>query len=143
MAKQKGEPKIALQIPMCPSLTLDGLEHYESWQRLGSGEFLLSKRSIEDIRTLYLTRPEEALNPLVSPILALDLAGLPPALIVTAEFDPLVDEADHYARRLRGAGVPATYRCYEGTIHSFMIMAGIINLGYSALDLVASQIRSL
>jgi acetyl esterase len=143
MAKQKGQPKIALQIPMCASLTLDGLDQYESWQRLGSGEFLLSKGSIEDIRTLYLTRLEEAVNPLVSPILAPDLAGLPPALVVTAEFDPLVDEAAHYAQRLRDAGVPVTYRCYEGTIHSFMIMAGVISLGYSALDLVASQIRSL
>jgi acetyl esterase len=143
LAKQKGEPKIALQIPMCASLTLDGLEQYESWQTLGSGEFLLSKGSIADIRSLYLTRPEEALNPLVSPILAPDLAGLPPALVMTAEFDPLVDEAAHYARRLSDAGVPVTYRCFEGTIHSFMIMAGKISLGYSALDLAAAQIRAL
>jgi acetyl esterase len=143
MAKQRGKPAIALQIPLCASLTLSGLERYESWQALGGGEFLLSKDAIDDIRSLYLSRPEEAADPLASPILAPDLAGLPPALVLTAEFDPLVDEAAHYAQRLRDAGVPVTYRCFDGTVHSFMIMAGIISLGYSALDLVAAQVRSL
>jgi acetyl esterase len=62
---------------------------------------------------------------------------------VTAQFDPLVDEAAHYGQRLQEAGVPLTYRCFAGTIHSFMIMAGVISLGYTALDLVAARIASL
>jgi acetyl esterase len=143
MAKQNAGPKIALQIPMCASLTLEGLDRYESWQKFGGGDLLLSKVAIAEIKRLYLTRVEDALNPLVSPILARDLAGLPPALIVTAEFDPLVDEAAHYGQRLRNVGVPVTYRCFEGTIHAFMIMSGKISLGYSALDLVADQVRSM
>jgi acetyl esterase len=143
MSKSRGGPRIALQVPMCPALTLHELDRYASWRMLGGGEYLLSKKSIEDIRDLYLSQRQDALNPLASPILAPDLAGLPPALIVTAQFDPLVDEAAHYGQRLQEAGVPLTYRCFEGTIHSFMIMAGVISLGYTALDLVAARIASL
>jgi acetyl esterase len=143
MSKDRGGPRIALQIPMCPSLTLHELDRYASWQVLGGGEYLLSKSSIEDIKALYLPRWQDSLNPLASPILARDLTGLPPALIVTAQFDPLVDEAAHYGQRLQEAGVPLTYRCFEGTVHSFMIMAGAISLGYTALDLVAARIASL
>jgi len=142
-AKEHGEPRIALQVPLCPSLTLHEIQKYPSWQTLGGGEFLLSAGSIDEIKSLYLPRPQDALNPLVSPILARDLAGLPPALIVTAQFDPLVDEAAHYGQRLRAAGVAVTYECFAGTVHSFMIMAGVISLGYAALDLVAARIASL
>ena len=143
LARERGGPRIALQIPMCPSLTLQNIETYPSWQALGSGEYLLSKHSIEDIRSLYLRQQEDALNPLASPLLAPDCTGLPPALIVTAQFDPLVDEAAHYAQRLEQAGVPVAYKCFAGTVHSFMIMAGVISLGYEALELVADRIATL
>jgi len=143
MAKERGGPPIALQIPMCPALTLHQIEQYPSWQTLGSGDYLLAKESIDAIRSLYLRQPQDQLNPLASPILAPDLTGLPPALVVTAQFDPLVDEAEHYGRRLQEAGVPVTYRCFAGTLHSFMIMAGVISLGYEALDLVAARVASL
>jgi acetyl esterase len=143
MTRQDNGPRIALQIPMCPALTLEQNHNYPSWKALGGGEYLITPQAIEDIASLYLRRPRDRLDPLASPILAPDLSGLPPALILTAQFDPLVDEAAHYARRLRDAGVPVTYKCFEGTIHSFMIMAGVISRGYSALDLVASRVAEL
>jgi len=140
MAKSKGGPGIAAQIPMCASFTLHDIDRYPSWARLAGGEYLLTPRNIEDIRSLYLKQPQEQLDPLASPLLAPDLRDMPPALVIAAEFDPLVDEATHYADRLRQAQVPVTYRIFEGTIHSFMIMCGAISLGYSALDLVADRI---
>lgn len=143
LAREKGGPGIALQIPMCASLTLHDIETYPSWQALGGGEYLLSKRSIEEIKSLYLQRQKDALSPFVSPLLAPDCSALPPALIVTAQFDPLVDEAAHYAQRLEQAGVPVTYKCFAGTVHSFMIMAGIISLGYQALDFVCARIAEV
>jgi acetyl esterase len=143
MTKEAKGPRIALQIPMCAALTLTTSEDYGSWKTLGSGEYLITRRTIDEIASLYLKEPGERLNPLVSPILATDVSGLPPALILTAQFDPLVDEAAHYARRLEQAGVPVTYKCFEGTIHSFMIMAGVISRGYSALNLVAQHVHAL
>jgi acetyl esterase len=128
---------------MCASFTLRDIDRYPSWARLGTGEYLLTPRNIADIRSLYLKRPEEQSEPLASPILAPDLRDMPPALVIAAEFDPLMDEAAHYAERLRQAQVPATYTLFEGTIHSFMIMCGAISLGYSALDLVADRIASV
>jgi acetyl esterase len=143
MTKSRGGPAIALQIPLCASLTLHDIQRYPSWRTLAGGEYLLTPGTIEDMRALYLSRPEEELNPLVSPILASDLTGLPPALVITAQFDPLMDEAAHYAQRLREAQVPVTYECFAGTIHAFMIMAGAIDLGYTALDLVAERILAI
>jgi acetyl esterase len=143
LVKSRGGPQIALQIPMCPSLALRGYEQYDSWKRLGGGEYLVSEAALEELRHAYLHDPEDAGNPLTSPLFAADLSGLPPALVIAAEFDPLVDQAEHYVRRLRASGVPAEYRCFEGTIHSFMILAGVISLGYCALDYVAERIRAV
>jgi len=143
LAKDRGGPSIALHIPMCPSLTLHEYDRYPSWKRLGGGDYLLSEAALEEVKRAYLRDPAEAGNPLASPILAPDLSGLPPAFIITAEFDPLVDEGAHYARRLRDSGVPAELSCFAGTIHCFMILAGAISLGYRALDQAAERIRSL
>jgi len=142
LAKSRGGPQIAVQIPMCPSLDLDGYDDYDSWKRLGGGEYLVSKASLEQTKDSYFQNPDDVTNPLASPIFAADLSGLPPALVITAEFDPLVDQGEHYVRRLRASGVQADYRCFEGTIHSFMILAGAISLGYRALDLVAERVRA-
>jgi acetyl esterase len=142
LTKSRGGPKIAVQIPMCPSLDLSGYEQYDSWKRLGNGEYLVSKASLEQTKDAYFQNQGDVTNPLASPIFAADLSDLPPALVITAEFDPLVDQGEHYVRRLRASGVPVDYRCFEGTIHSFMILAGAISLGYRALDLVAERVRA-
>lgn len=143
MARQRGGPAIALQAPMCASFTLHGVYQYRSWQTLGTGQYLLTPSVIDEIKSLYLRTPQDELDPLASPLLAPSVAGLPPALIVTAGFDPLVDEAAAYARRLSEAGVPVSYKCYLTTIHAFMIMAAVIPVGYSALDFVCEHIASL
>jgi acetyl esterase len=68
----------------------------------------------------YLNNAEEKLNPLVSPLLAPDLKGLPPALIITAEYDALRDEGEQYGQRLEESGVPVTVSRYQGMIHEFV-----------------------
>ena len=77
-------------------------------------------------------------DPRVSPVWAEDLAGLPPALIIAAEYDSLRDEAEAYARRLGAAGVEARYRCYPGMIHGFLQMAGLVAEAQQAIDEIAA-----
>ncbi len=77
------------------------------------------------LRSCYLPDRSDWVSPEASPLLAADHGGLPPALVVTAGFDPLRDEGAAYAEALRGAGVPVTYRCYDDQVHGFISM-GIV-----------------
>ena len=91
---------------------------------------------------LYLRDPiNDAKDFRASPIVARDLSGLPPALIVTSGFDVLRDEGKAYADRLAQAGVPAEYRCFETTIHACMSFCGVIPTGQEALSFVAQRLR--
>ena len=74
----------------------------------------------------YLNSPDEGNDWRASPILASSYAGLPPALIVTAGHDPLMDEGKLYANRLSQAGIKAEYVCFESTIHGFVGFASIL-----------------
>lgn len=69
-------------------------------------------------------------------------SGLPPAFIVCAEFDPLCDDGWNYAAKLEAAGVPVTFRLYEGMIHGSHWMAGISNQSRALLDEIGREIRS-
>jgi acetyl esterase len=77
------------------------------------------RRVAEAFNAWYLADPSEARNPLASPVLAPDLTGLPPALVITAEYDDLCAEGDLYARRLTEAGVPTEHVRYVGCQHGF------------------------
>ncbi len=75
---------------------------------------------------MYLGDAQTHTHPYASPLLAASLSGLPPALVVTAEFDPLRDQGEHYARRLEQSGVEVKLSRYDGAIHAFFGMpAGI------------------
>jgi acetyl esterase len=89
----------------------------------------------------YLNNPAERSNPYAAPMQAASLAGLPPAMIVTAEYDPLRDEGKAYADRLRQEGVPVVYRCYSGMIHGFVSSAAVIDGGKQAIADMAAEIR--
>lgn len=78
---------------------------------------------------------------MASPLLAKNLSNLPPAYIMTAGFDPLRDEGKAYADRLREAGVPVDYVCYEGQIHGFVSMAGALDEGKQFLREAAAVLR--
>jgi acetyl esterase len=76
-------------------------------------------------------------DPRVSPVFADDLSGLPPALIIAAEYDTLRDEAKAYADRLQRAGVATRYVCYPGMVHGFLQMGGLVREAQSAVDDIA------
>lgn len=85
--------------------------------------FFLDVEAMEWFRGLYITDPADWLDVRASPLLADDLSGLPPAVVVTAGFDPLRDEGDAYAAALSAAGVPVITRCYDDMVHGFFGMA--------------------
>jgi acetyl esterase len=102
--------------------------------------YLLTKASIEWFVDCYLGDRERK-DPAVSPLFA-DLSGLPRALVVTAEFDPLRDEGEAYATRLQEAGVPTEHLRYDGQIHGFFGMATTLDGGRHALDLAGAALRT-
>lgn len=88
----------------------------------------------------YFNRTEDALNPLASPALAENLTGLPAALVITAEFDPLREEGEAYAKRLAAAGVPVLYKNYAGCGHAFTHF-GPQEAADNAWELIYTQLR--
>ncbi|MER6345075.1 alpha/beta hydrolase [Streptomyces sp. NPDC001595] len=109
--------------------------------RLFSDGFFLTEAQMDWYRDHYLSHPREALDPRVSPLLADDLAGLPPAYIAVAGFDPLRDEGEAYARRLQEAGVPVTLRRHQGLIHGVINATGVGRTGREALLEAADALR--
>ncbi len=90
----------------------------------------------------YLNSSADAAHPHASPLRALDLSNLPPALVITAEFDPLRDQGEAYAMRLLSANVPVTYRCYDGMIHCFLSFAKELERAKEGLREVIEALRS-
>ncbi|MCB0183107.1 MAG: alpha/beta hydrolase [Caldilineaceae bacterium] len=82
----------------------------------------------------YLNDASEANHPHASPLRAPDLSGLPPALVITAEYDPLRDEGERYAERLRQAGVPTVCTRYDGMIHGFFVLGELFAESRQAID---------
>ena len=143
LAKARNGPRIAFQALVYPVVDFRPGATYPSRAQFGGGDFFLSNRDMEFFRSCYLNDVERhASEPRASPLLGGDLAGLPPALVVTAGCDPLHDEGKAYADRLAAAGVPVEYRCFESTIHAFMSFAGAIPVGVEGLSFVASRLRA-
>ena len=114
MARDRGGPPLVFQLLEIP--VTDCTLSQPSVDENGEG-YMLTKASMHDMVNDYLGDLNKATEPYASPLLAADLSGLPPALIMTCEYDPLRDDGDAYAQRLREAGVPVTIRCWPGMIH--------------------------
>jgi acetyl esterase len=110
--------------------------------RAADDPFLFNHHSVAWYRRHYLANPGDAANPLASPLRAQSLAGLPPALVITAEYDPLRDQGEAYARRLAGDGVQVELSRYPGMAHGFFTMAGTVDASRAAIEQAASQLRA-
>jgi acetyl esterase len=91
----------------------------------------------------YTPNPKDRLDPRVSPLLRDDLSELPPALVVTAEFDVLRDEGEAYARRMQEAGVKVQLMRCNGMVHGFLSMIGLIKRATQYFEQVAVEIRKM
>ncbi|TAK66937.1 MAG: alpha/beta hydrolase [Betaproteobacteria bacterium] len=130
---------IALRDAGGPALAFQALAYPATDQRLDSashakfGEgYLLSRDNLLWFRDNYLS-PGDYDDWRASPIRAADLARLPPAHIITAGYDPLLDEGRAYSERLVAAGVPVLYECFEGMAHGFLTMGGVVAAANHAL----------
>ena len=120
LAHDEGPPAITHQILYYPSLDLDfDVDRYPSLRQNAVG-YGLETAGLKPYNAFYLDSGADPDDPRVSPIKRPDLSGLPPALILTGEFDPLRDEGELYGERLREAGVTATVTRYEGAGHGFV-----------------------
>jgi acetyl esterase len=91
----------------------------------------------------YLTGSAQAADPYASPLQASDLANLPPALVQTAEYDPLRDEGEAYAAKLRAAGTPATLTRWDGLNHGFLFWVGRVDKAGEAMGECCSWLRQV
>ncbi|OUM90734.1 MAG: lipase [Bacillus thermozeamaize] len=138
MARDQGGLELRFQALIYPAT--DFAMNTRSHQENGSGYFL-TREMMYWFRDHYLRTEEDKTNPLASPALAGDFRNLPPALVITAEYDPLRDEGEAYAELLRQAGVPVTCSCYDGMIHGFFSMIGVIDASEEAIRELADALR--
>jgi acetyl esterase/lipase len=85
--------------------------------------------------------PERRSEPAASPLLAESLAGLPPAVVITAEFDPLRDEGAAYAEALAAAGVSAKHICFDGLVHDFLATSALFACSQAAFEQVVGELK--
>jgi len=138
MTQQRSGPELTLQLLIYPATRM-GAET-QSYKDFDDGYFLTAK-AMNWFFDHYLKKAEDWDNLLASPLLNDDLAGLAPAYVMTAGFDPLRDEGRAYADKLKAAGVPVEYVCYEGQIHGFASMAGALDEARSFLDEAVQVLR--
>ena len=136
-ARDAGLP-LALQLLVYPVLDAD--LDTSSYREFADG-YWLTRYAMEWFWEQYL--PEgDRFQPEASPLRAPDHAGVAPACVITAEYDVLRDEGEAYARRLAGAGVPVTLSRYDGQIHGFFRLPGVIDRARDALDEAAAALRA-
>ena len=140
-ARDESGPALALQVLVYPVTNLSSLDT-PSYREFAEG-YYLTRAEMEWFRGHYLARLEDACQPYASPLLAPDLRGLPPALVITAECDPLRDEGEAYARRLSDAGVPVTCTRYAGMIHPFFSLGGVLSQGRRSVEQIAAALREM
>lgn len=133
-----GGPAISAQCLICP--VLDFEQASPSREEFAENH-LLEMATLEADLALYLPTDVERGDPRISPLRATRFAGLPPAIIHTAEFDPVRDEGNAYAGKLVAAGVAVEHVCHDGMIHNFHALGAILPQGQRVLHEIAEQIR--
>jgi len=137
-ARDAGAPKIGLQVLLYP-VTDVGAET-QSYRDLADG-YMLTREGMRWFIAHYLGKPQDAEDWRASPARAKSFAGVAPALVITAGYDPLRDEGDAYAQKLRAAGVNVDQVSFGGMIHGFVPMGKLIETGNRAVTLIAGSLR--
>jgi acetyl esterase len=138
VARARGAPALAYQLLVYP--VVDHSFSQPSYVENAEGYFL-SADAMRWFSGHYLPDRSHATDPLAAPLHAPDLSGLPPALVITAEYDPLRDEGEAYAARLAMAGVETEMVRYDGMVHGFVSMSAMLDQGATALDRLAAALR--
>ena len=139
LAHERGGPAISYQLLIYPMCDLVG--DHPSMRENAEG-YLLSASRVEWFIRTYLPDGADRTDPHISPLYATDLRGQPPAAVITAELDPLRDEAEAYARRLSAAGVPTEMTRHEGLVHGFLRMGGLSPRARAASAQAVASLRA-
>ncbi|OJY37799.1 MAG: esterase [Pseudonocardia sp. 73-21] len=136
-AKAEGAPDIALQVLVYPvtDADVDNASYVDP-----ANQLLLSRESMIWFWDHYAPDAASRANVDASPIQAADLSGLPPAVVLTAEHDPLRDEGEAYAAKLAAAGVPTEHRRFDGQMHGFFTMVNVLPGSAAGIDYAVEQI---
>jgi acetyl esterase len=138
MAREAGGPAVAFQLLIYPAT--DQRAGTPSHERNAQG-YLLTRDAIRYFRRAYLPNEADWTDWRASPLLAKSHANLPPALVVTAGYDPLLDEGRAYAERLKAAGVSVEYREYADMVHGFILFGGVLDTANAAVADCCAALR--
>jgi len=138
LARDGGGPALVHQLLVYPNT--DYLSDTPSATEI-TDPLLFNRFSAEWYWRHYLESPADGADPLASPLRAADLAGLPPATVLTAEYDPLRDQGEQYAERLERSGVPVRLVRHDGMIHGFFAMTGMFDAARDAMAFAAGRLR--
>jgi len=136
----RSDPKVAIRYQVLLQPVVDFTMSFPSIA-MSPDECLVPRDDLAWYYRTYCDGQSDARDPGVSPIYAPDLSGLPPALIITAEYDTLRDEGRAYAERLRSAGVATRYVCAEGMVHGFLQMRGLVPDAQNATEEIARALN--
>ncbi|MBN1566486.1 MAG: alpha/beta hydrolase [Acidobacteria bacterium] len=139
IARDRNKPALKFQLLIYP--VTDAACDTPSYSENGDG-YMLTRDAMQWFWGHYIRNDSDRINPLASPLRASSLSGLPAALVITAEYDPLRDEGELYANRMRAAGVPVELKRYDGMIHGFFTMGAMIDQGRLALQHAAAALRA-
>jgi len=137
-ALQNAWPQIAAQCLICPVLDF---EEISPSRREFAENHLIDKATLEADLADYVTDDTDLADPRISPLRAFHVAGLPTAIIHTAEYDPMRDEGNAYARKLLAAGVVVEHVCHPGMIHNFHAMGALLPQAQLVLSQIGEQVR--
>jgi acetyl esterase len=140
LARERGGPAIVHQLLVYPNT--DYQSDTPSMREM-KDEHFFNPNAVRWYWGLYLASDSDGANPLASPLRAKDLTGLPPATIISAEFDPLRDEGERYGDRLSEAGVPVEVTRYDGMVHGFFTMTGLLDAATLAVAYAAGRLREV